>query len=137
MAGGALAPAAAQRRGSAAQAPAWRGLLAGLLGPAAAPLRPWGPAATPLPPCPAGNSGSRRDAEEILYHLLPKGITVFAFDFAVSGSWGVVGAVGAMGGGQVHHLCGRNAPTPAFSERAACPAHGRRAARAACLQPPA
>lgn len=32
----------------------------------------------------AGNSGSRRDAEEILYHLLPKGITVFAFDFAVS-----------------------------------------------------
>ncbi|PRW33772.1 alpha beta-hydrolase [Chlorella sorokiniana] len=31
------------------------------------------------------NSGSRRDAEEILYHLLPKGITVFAFDFAGSG----------------------------------------------------
>lgn len=35
----------------------------------------------------AGNSGSRRDAEEILYHLLPKGITVFAFDFAVSRSF--------------------------------------------------
>ncbi|KAI3434931.1 hypothetical protein D9Q98_002985 [Chlorella vulgaris] len=31
------------------------------------------------------NSGSRRDAEEILYHMLPKGITVFAFDFAGSG----------------------------------------------------
>lgn len=31
----------------------------------------------------AGNSGSRRDAEEVLYHLLPKGMTVFAFDFAV------------------------------------------------------
>lgn len=31
----------------------------------------------------AGNSGSRRDAEEILYHMLPKGVTVFAFDFAV------------------------------------------------------
>lgn len=30
------------------------------------------------------NSGSRRDAEEILYHLLPKSITVFALDFAVS-----------------------------------------------------
>lgn len=45
------------------------------------------------------NSGSRRDAEEVLYHLLPKGITVFAFDFAVgaaallclhSMSWGVL-----------------------------------------------
>jgi hypothetical protein len=32
----------------------------------------------------AGNSGSRRDAEEILFHMLPKGITVFGFDFAVS-----------------------------------------------------
>ncbi|KAL4418794.1 hypothetical protein ABPG77_010203 [Micractinium sp. CCAP 211/92] len=31
------------------------------------------------------NSGSRRDAEEILYHMLPKGITVFALDFAGSG----------------------------------------------------
>ncbi|KAL4425310.1 hypothetical protein ABPG75_009326 [Micractinium tetrahymenae] len=31
------------------------------------------------------NSGSRRDAEEILYHLLPKGITVFALDFSGSG----------------------------------------------------
>lgn len=39
----------------------------------------------PISPCCAGNSGSRRDAEEVLYHLLPKGITVFAFDFAVRG----------------------------------------------------
>jgi pimeloyl-ACP methyl ester carboxylesterase len=31
------------------------------------------------------NSGSRRDAEEILFSLLPRGITVFAFDFAGSG----------------------------------------------------
>ena len=29
------------------------------------------------------NSGSRRDAEEAVYALLPSGITVFAFDFAV------------------------------------------------------
>lgn len=29
------------------------------------------------------NSGSRRDAEEAVYALLPDGITVFAFDFAV------------------------------------------------------
>jgi len=32
------------------------------------------------------NSGSRRDAEEALHHLLPCGIGVVAFDFAVSGS---------------------------------------------------
>lgn len=31
------------------------------------------------------NSGSRRDADEILFSLLPRGITVFAFDFAGSG----------------------------------------------------
>lgn len=44
-----------------------------------------GPPPPPLPrPPPAGNSGSRRDAEEILYHMLPKGITVFALDFAAS-----------------------------------------------------
>ena len=29
------------------------------------------------------NSGSRRDAEEAIYALLPTGITVFALDFAV------------------------------------------------------
>ena len=36
------------------------------------------------------NSGSRRDAEEAVYALLPDGITVFAFDFAVriAGEWG-------------------------------------------------
>ncbi|GAB4812973.1 hypothetical protein N2152v2_000019 [Parachlorella kessleri] len=31
------------------------------------------------------NSGSRRDAEEILYHVLPRSITVFALDFTGSG----------------------------------------------------
>ncbi len=31
------------------------------------------------------NSGSRRDAEEAVFHLLPSGIGVLAFDFAVSG----------------------------------------------------
>lgn len=31
------------------------------------------------------NSGSRRDAQEVLFTLLPKGITVFAFDFSGSG----------------------------------------------------
>ena len=30
------------------------------------------------------NSGSRRDAEEALYVLLPQGISVFCLDFAVS-----------------------------------------------------
>jgi hypothetical protein len=30
------------------------------------------------------NSGSRRDAEEALYHLLPCGVGVVAFDFTVS-----------------------------------------------------
>jgi hypothetical protein len=33
------------------------------------------------------NSGSRRDAEEALYHLLPCGVGVVAFDFTVS-AWG-------------------------------------------------
>ena len=32
------------------------------------------------------NSGSRRDAEEAVYALLPDGISVFTFDFAVSRS---------------------------------------------------
>jgi hypothetical protein len=34
------------------------------------------------------NSGSRRDAEEILYHCLPRGMTVMAFDFAVRAAGG-------------------------------------------------
>jgi len=42
------------------------------------------------------NSGSRRDAEEILFTLLPKGITVFALDFSGSGKsdgdWVTLGA---------------------------------------------
>ena len=42
------------------------------------------------------NSGSRRDAEEILFTLLPKGITVFALDFSGSGrsdgDWVTLGA---------------------------------------------
>ena len=54
------------------------------LWPSPAGLQP-PPASSCAHPCtPAGNSGSRRDAEEILFHLLPKGITIFAFDFAVS-----------------------------------------------------
>lgn len=40
------------------------------------------------------NSGSRRDAEEILYTLLPKGVTVFALDFAVSVQWKSVSGFG-------------------------------------------
>lgn len=48
-------------------------------------FRPRGFGATKLPcvvycHC---NSGSRRDAEEALYVLLPSNITVFAIDFAV------------------------------------------------------
>ncbi len=35
------------------------------------------------------NSGSRRDAEEVLYLLLPRGVTVFCMDFAVRGRGGV------------------------------------------------
>ena len=47
------------------------------------------------------NSGSRRDAEEVLYHLLPRGMTVFALDFAVGGWVGVcVGGGGGAGGGK-------------------------------------
>lgn len=42
------------------------------------------------------NSGSRRDAEEILFTLLPKGISVFALDFSGSGrsdgDWVTLGA---------------------------------------------
>jgi hypothetical protein len=34
------------------------------------------------------NSGSRRDAEEAIYHLLPCGVGVVAFDFTVSVCWG-------------------------------------------------
>lgn len=39
------------------------------------------------------NSGSRRDAEEALFALLPHGITVLALDFAVRkwwGGWGIL-----------------------------------------------
>lgn len=32
------------------------------------------------------NSGSRRDAEEAVWHLLPCGVGVVAFDFTVSSS---------------------------------------------------
>ena len=43
------------------------------------------------------NSGSRRDAEEILFHLLPHGITVFSLDFSGSGlsegEWVTLGAL--------------------------------------------
>lgn len=38
------------------------------------------------------NSGSRRDAEEALYHLLPCGVGVVAFDFTVS-TWGDTGGM--------------------------------------------
>lgn len=38
------------------------------------------------------NSGSRRDAEEAVYHLLPCGVGVVAFDFTVS--WGLWHALG-------------------------------------------
>lgn len=40
------------------------------------------------------NSGSRRDAEEAVYHLLPCGVGVVAFDFTVSGSQGVCWSLG-------------------------------------------
>ena len=33
------------------------------------------------------NSGSRRDAEEAFYILLPRDVTVFCLDFAVRSSW--------------------------------------------------
>lgn len=36
------------------------------------------------------NSGSRRDAEEAIYHLLPCGVGVVAFDFTVSASCSVL-----------------------------------------------
>lgn len=63
------------------------------------------------------NSGSRRDAEEILYHLLPKSITVFALDFAVRA------CPAARASGQAAGTCMRTCmhPTPvtcACAERA-------------------
>jgi hypothetical protein len=41
------------------------------------------------------NSGSRRDAEEAVGHLLPMGIGVVAFDFSVSFALGGFGAWGS------------------------------------------
>ena len=44
------------------------------------------------------NSGSRRDAEEAVWHLLPCGVGVVAFDFTVSASAvGVTSADGCVG----------------------------------------
>jgi hypothetical protein len=54
------------------------------------------------------NSGSRRDAEEAVYHLLPCGVGVVAFDFTVS--WGIVACVGLQA---IQHSAQRPAQRPA------------------------